>query len=154
MEIYFDNRQNKVDIDREIEESIEKTIELVLVLENRNLDYEVSVSFVDNNEIRLLNKQFRDKDVATDVLSFPMEDEWSDEEFLEEENAVLGDIVISCERAFEQSKEFDHSYKREILYLTAHSMLHLLGYDHMDSKEKDIMRSKEKMIMKKMEIFK
>jgi len=81
---------------------------------------EVSVSIVDNAEIRELNREYRKKDVPTDVLSFPMD------------GYVLGDIIISMEKAVEQAQEYGHSVERELGFLVAHGMLHLLGYDHMD----------------------
>lgn len=149
MEIYIDNRQDKIDISEEINEIIEKVIKEVLVYENQSLDCEVSISFVDNAEIRELNKDYRGIDRETDVLSFPMDDE-----FTFEGPVLLGDVIISLEKALEQSEEFGHSINREIAYLTAHSMLHLLGYDHMDEEEKSLMRGKEKEIMRKLKIFK
>lgn len=112
-------------------------------------DYEVSVSFVDNEEIRVLNKEYRNIDMATDVLSFPM-----DQEFNIPGVTLLGDIIISLEKAKEQAEEFSHSLDREISYLLAHSIYHLLGYDHIEEEEKKEMREKEKSIMKKLKIFK
>lgn len=153
MEVLIDNRQSKITINNEIENLVKEVCEECLKLEGRSLNYEISVSFVDNEEIRELNKTYRGKDKATDVLSFPMEDD----EILVEENseeAILGDIVISAEKALEQSEDYGHSFEREIAYLTAHSMFHLMGYDHMTEEEKKIMRDKEKQIMKKLGIFK
>ncbi len=149
MEIYIDNRQDKVKIGDEISEVIEKVVHEVLIFEGESLDCEVSVSFVDKEEIRELNREYRGIDKETDVLSFPMEDE-----FFIEGPILLGDIIISLEKALEQSEDFGHSLYREIAYLTAHSMLHLLGYDHMEDEEKSIMREKEKEIMKSLKIFK
>jgi probable rRNA maturation factor len=153
MEVLIDNRQSKITITNEIENLVKEVCKECLKLEGRTLNYEISVSFVDNEEIRELNKTYRGKDKATDVLSFPMED---DEILLEEnsEEAILGDIVISAEKALEQSEEYGHSFEREIAYLTAHSMFHLMGYDHMTEEEKKIMRDKEKQIMEKLGIFK
>ncbi len=107
------------------------------------------MSFVDNEEIRELNREYRGVDRETDVLSFPMEDE-----FLVGGPILLGDIIISLEKALEQSVDFGHSLYREVAYLTAHSMFHLLGYDHMKEEEKNIMREKEKEIMRRLKIFK
>lgn len=149
MEIYIDNRQDKVEINEEISEIIQKVVNEVLSFENKSLDCEVSVSFVDNQEIKELNREYRGVDKDTDVLSFPMEDE-----FFTEGPILLGDIIISMEKALEQSEDFGHSIYREIAYLTAHSMFHLLGYDHMEDEEKSIMREKEKQIMKRLKIFK
>ncbi|MBU5427105.1 rRNA maturation RNase YbeY [Tissierella pigra] len=149
MEIYIDNRQDKIKLEYDIERIIENVVKEVLNLEEESLDCEVSVSFVDNTEIRELNREYRSMDKETDVLSFPMEDD-----FFLEGPTLLGDIIISLEKALEQSEDFGHSLDREIAYLTAHSMLHLLGYDHMEEDEKDIMRTKEKEIMKRLGIFK
>ena len=149
MEIYIDNRQNKVDVDEEISVIIEKVIKEVLDFENQSLDCEVSLSFVDNEEIKVLNRDYRNVDRETDVLSFPM-----DNDFFQMGPVLLGDIIISVEKALEQAEEFGHSLFREIAYLTAHSMFHLLGYDHMEDEEKTLMREKEKEVMKKLGIFK
>lgn len=149
MEIYIDNRQDKIKLEYDIERIIENVVKEVLNLEEESLDCEVSVSFVDNTEIRELNREYRSMDKETDVLSFPMEDD-----FFLEGPTLLGDIIISLEKALEQSEDFGHSLDREIAYLTAHSMLHLLGYDHMEEDEKAIMRTKEKEIMKRLGIFK
>lgn len=149
MDIYIDNRQDKVKLDSNIYEVLEEAIKESLLLEGRHLNYEISISFVDNEEIRELNREYRNIDRETDVLSFPLE---------EDESIVpiplLGDIIISVEKALEQSIEYGHSLLREICYLTVHSMFHLLGYDHMEEDEKKIMRSKEKQVMKNLSIFK
>mgnify|MGYP004504643039 CR=1 FL=1 len=114
---------------------------------------------MDNEEIQRINKEFRNKDAVTDVLSFPMlefdEDgnaEDCDFDF-DGEEAVLGDIVISAERAAEQAKSYGHSFKREIAFLTVHSMLHLLGYDHVTSEEDEkVMFTKQDEILKQLGI--
>lgn len=149
LEILIDNRQSKIKLEDNIIPLIEKAIETVLKLEGKDLNYEISISFVDNNEIRQLNKEYRNVDRETDVLSFPMEEG----DKIMSMN-ILGDIVISLEKALEQSIEYKHSITREIIYLTVHSMFHLLGYDHMTEDDKLIMRNKEKEIMKKLKIFK
>lgn len=149
MELYIDDRQNKVKLDKEIFEAVEIAIKETLLLQGKSLNYEISLTFVDNEEIRGLNREYRKIDRETDVLSFPME---QDESQLPV--PMLGDIVISAEKALEQSTEYGHSFIREISYLTVHSMLHLLGYDHIDENEKLIMRNKEKEVMKKLKIFK
>ena len=143
MEIYVDNRQSKVEITEEIMEVLERVIEEVLIFQEKPLDSEVSISFVDNEEIRELNRQYRGIDRETDVLSFPIDDD-----FIFDGPLLLGDVIISAEKALEQSKDFGHSLNREIAYLTAHSMFHLLGYDHINEDDKLVMRSKEKEIMK------
>lgn len=104
---------------------------------------------MDNEEIHQINKQFRGIDRPTDVLSFPQltfeEGEIMDRN--ENGEVVLGDIIISLERAREQAEEYGHSLKREIAFLTAHSMLHLLGYDHMEPEEEKEMFAKQKEIL-------
>ncbi len=110
---------------------------------------EVSVTFTDNEGIRKLNAEYRSIDKPTDVLSFPLTDfEGGEEPPADEEVASLGDIVISLERAREQASQFGHSFEREVAFLTVHSMLHLLGYDHVNSEEEDReMRKKQKQIL-------
>lgn len=148
MKVYIDNRQDKIKLDENIYKDMERIIKETLLLEGKSLDYEVSISFVHNKEIKELNKDYRDVPRVTDVLSFPMEED------LMIPVPMLGDIIISAEKALEQSIEYGHSLKREILYLTAHSMFHLMGYDHMKEDEKKIMRGKEKKVMKALEVFK
>lgn len=150
MEIYIDDRQEKIEIKSDISDIIEKVIMEALTLEGKSLDYEVSISFVDNDEIKELNRDYRGVDRETDVLSFPIE-----EDFLVEGGPLLlGDIIISIEKALEQANDYGHSLYREIAYLTAHSMFHLMGYDHMEDDEKLIMREKEKETMKRVKVFK
>ena len=148
MEFYIDNRQDKYIVSEEIESLIEKVILESFKVEGLSDDYEVSISFVDNSEIKLLNNEYRGVDSETDVLSFPM-----DEDFILP-IPLLGDIIISMEKAKEQAEEYGHSLEREVAYLTAHSMFHLMGYDHMNDEEKDIMRLKEKQVMKNLNIYK
>jgi probable rRNA maturation factor len=114
----------------------------------------VSVTFTDNEGIRELNREYRNKDSATDVLSFPMysftEDDMPDTDF----SVELGDIVLSLERASEQAVEFGHSYEREVAFLTVHSVLHLLGYDHEISPEDEAdMIARQKKIMNELNIL-
>lgn len=147
--VLFDNRQDIMEITEANEKAIETAVETVLKAENKSGNYEVSVSFVSNEEIRELNRDFRNVDSETDVLSFPMDD---DDEF--DGVIILGDIVLSTQRIIEQANEFGHSLEREMIYLTVHSMLHLLGYDHMITSEKEEMRQREKEIMKELQLFK
>ncbi len=118
---------------------IRRAIAEALFYERVFFDCEVSVTLCDNAHIRALNKQYRDKDAATDVLSFPMYDaaELPQDGEIDGETVLLGDIVISIERAAEQAAELGHSTEREIAFLAIHSTLHLLGYDHERSKEDD-----------------
>lgn len=108
-------------------------------------DVEISITFVDDEEIRELNAQYRDVDKVTDVLSFPQFE--SPEELPEEGEIILGDVVLNVEQAKRQAEEYGHSEDREIIYLFVHSLLHLLGYDHMEEDEKAEMRGAEEEIM-------
>ncbi len=107
----------------------------------------VSVTFVDEEEIRELNKEYRDVDKVTDVLSFPQFDDLND--VPEKGEICIGDVVICPEQALLQADDFGHSPERELVYLFVHSIFHLLGYDHMEENEKEEMRSKEELIMSK-----
>ena len=150
MELFIDNRQDILDITEDTIEAVKEVIKECLLFEGMDLEYEVSLSFVDNKEIRELNKVYRNKDNETDVLSFPMEDEG----MFHEQLPLLGDIVISTEKIISQAEEYNHSFKRELLYLITHSMFHLMGYDHIEAEEKEIMRNKEKEVMRKIKVFK
>lgn len=160
--IFVDNRQNKMEVTKELENTIKNVIEHALKEERVNVPCEVSVIFIDNEEIREINRENRSIDKVTDVLSFPMLDypegkvfkdvylnHKFDEADLDGDNLVLGDIALSLERTEEQSVEFGHSFLREAAYLTVHSLLHLLGYDHMDETEKVVMRKREEEILNK-----
>lgn len=144
MEIIFDDRQDYKKLDEGIMKKIEVVMNTVLEKEGYDDDYEVSLSFVTNEEIRELNKNFRGIDKVTDVLSFPL---MLDDDIVEYEEESLGDIVISIERAEEQSIEYGHSIEREVCFLVCHSMLHLLGYDHMEEDEAKLMQAKEREVM-------
>lgn len=155
--ILIENEQDKVDITAEIENIVRTTIEYSMKSENLDKDYEVSVLFVDDSEIREINKEHRDIDKATDVLSFPMVDFHNGQLIsdvgdydLDEELLFLGDIIISAETAERQAKEYGHSLFREIAFLTAHSCFHLLGYDHMEPEEEEVMKDKQEAVLLKM----
>ena len=123
----------------------------VLQLEKFEDSAEVSVSFVDNQQIHEMNKQYRGRDSATDVLSFPMGENGQYDINHETGAKILGDIVISVPKAVEQAHNYGHSLSREIAYLTAHSMLHLLGYDHeQGGLERVRMREKEELVMREL----
>ena len=147
MEIYYDDRQDDIKITDEIKNLIEKSIAAVLKVENLHENVEVSVSFVSDEEIRDLNRDYRGVDKSTDVLSFPMDDEFIID------NRILGDVIINTRRVMEQAEELGHSEERELSYLTVHSILHLLGYDHMEDEDKKEMREREKLAMKELSIY-
>ena len=120
----------------------------VLKIENFEGSAEISVRFVNNDEIHSLNKEFRNVDRSTDVLSFPLGENGEYDINNDTGAKMLGDIVISMETAFAQSKEYGHSFEREIAFLTVHSMLHLLGYDHVNGGlEAMRMREKEEIVL-------
>lgn len=148
MIIQISNRQEDFQIDDELTSDIEKSIRICLLQELNDDNYEISLSFVSEAEIRKLNRDYRDKDSVTDVLSFPLDDDFAIQ------TNLLGDIIICCKRAIEQAKEYNHSIKREIVYLVVHSMFHLLGYDHIDESDRIIMRNKEKSALKEIGIYK
>jgi len=124
------NRQKEVKIPTGIRMLIRRCCNAVLKLENFKGSAEVSVTLVDNPYIQSLNKQYRNKDVPTDVLSFPMGKDGKYEIDPETNAQILGDIVISMEKVVEQCELYSHTMRREIAALTAHGLLHLLGYDH------------------------
>ncbi|MBR0423867.1 MAG: rRNA maturation RNase YbeY [Clostridia bacterium] len=142
------NRQKEVKIPTGIRMLIRRCCNAVLKLEKFKGSAEISVTIVDNAYIQGLNKQYRDKDLPTDVLSFPMGKDGVYEVDPETNAKLLGDIVISMEKVREQSKIYGHSLRREVAYLTAHCMLHLLGYDHEQGGiEKMHMREREDRIL-------
>ena len=147
MEIYYDDRQDDIKITDEIKNLIEKSIAAVLKVENLDENVEVSVSFVGDEEIRNLNRDYRGVDKSTDVLSFPIDDEFIIV------SRILGDVIINTRRVMEQAEELGHSNERELSYLTVHSILHLLGYDHMEDEDKKEMREREKLAMKELSIY-
>lgn len=151
MELIIDDRQDKLKVNEELIEKIKDIILECLDYEGYDDDYDISLSFVDNKEIHELNNMYRGIDRATDVLSFPMLDEEFDFD-IELEEKSLGDIVISLERAFEQSIDYNHSFEREVCFLVCHSMFHLLGYDHDTEENTKEMREKEEYILNKLSI--
>ncbi|QNU65665.1 rRNA maturation RNase YbeY [Ruminiclostridium herbifermentans] len=153
--IIIENEQDKVSIDENINILIKKVIDICMKAENLEMEYEVSVLIVNDEEIRLINKEHRDIDKSTDVLSFPMAEFKNGELIsdegdydLESEQLMLGDIIISAETAKRQAMEYGHSFEREIAFLTAHSCFHLLGYDHMEEAEEKVMFSKQEAVLK------
>ena len=137
--IYFENNQEKAVITYKLKRLIRMSVEATLAYEEIERDLEVSVTFTDDEGIRKLNRSYRKIDRATDVLSFPLFDfEGEDDALADETCNMLGDIVLSLERAAAQAEEFGHSFEREVSFLTVHSMLHLLGYDHETSEEDEL----------------
>ena len=143
---FFKDEQDKFELRVALKAIARKAIFNTLVYEGFDKDCEVSVTFTDNEQIKELNKNYRNKNSATDVLSFPMFDDFTNVEMVND--IPLGDIVISLERAAKQGYEIGHSIYHEVAFLCVHSTLHLLGYDHETSKadEKE-MFAKQKEIM-------
>ena len=139
----------KILIDKRKKETLEKVCLKSLQYEEFNEDCEISLSIVTNDEIHDINKQFRNIDSPTDVLSFPQLtfEEGEEADVNENGEIVLGDIIISIDRAKEQAEEYGHSLKRELAFLSVHSMLHLMGYDHMVPEEEEDMFRRQKEIL-------
>ncbi len=158
-EILIENDQAEIEIKPEDEELIKRCVLAVLEYEECDFDAEVSITIVDEDEIKALNGEHRQKDSVTDVLSFPIlefdeDGDIIDSEFdFDDELVMLGDIVICAKRASEQASQYGHSFERELAFLTVHSMLHLLGYDHEHSDdEEQEMFLRQKEILDKMGI--
>lgn len=158
-ELYIENQQTEIEITDEIKKVLQDAVDKVLESEECNFDAEVSITIVDEEEIKNLNREHRDKDAVTDVLSFPIlefdeDGNIIDSEFdFDEEYVVMGDIVLCAKRALEQSEQYGHSFIREMAFLTVHSMLHLLGYDHEDDEEmQKVMFDKQEKILTEMGI--
>ena len=153
VKIYFSNRQRETELPKGLRTNIRKCCERALAEEQIEDDAEVSVTVVDNMEIRELNREHRDKDRVTDVLSFPMSEDGEFDVNPDTGRIMLGDIVISAPKAEEQAKEYGHSLMRELCFLATHSMFHLLGYDHEVSDEDEkIMFDKQDRVLKKLGI--
>lgn len=130
LKVYIDNRQKKVKIPSGLRLLVRRSCNATLIYEEFEGKAEVNVTFVDDAQIRELNLQYRKKDAPTDVLSFPMGENRKFDLDPDTGAFVLGDVVISLERAEEQAKKYGHSLQQEVAFLTVHSMLHILGYDH------------------------
>lgn len=148
--------EKKLELD--FENIITKVVNTSLDTEDCPYDIELNVILTDNNEIKEINKEYREIDSATDVLSFPMVDYTSPSDFshLEEDDTyfnietgelILGDIVISVEKVIEQANEYGHSLERELSFLVAHSMMHLFGYDHMVDEERIVMEERQELVL-------
>lgn len=144
MELLVNDRQYKYEIGKQLIQLLQKAALKCLVYENWDLDYEISLLLVDDDEIKELNRLYRGKDCPTDVLSFPLID---GKQIMDTGEKLLGDIVISVERAVLQSKEYNHSFEREIVFLLVHSMFHLMGYDHNTKKASEDMRVREEAVL-------
>ena len=158
MTILVENEAKRV-LDFDYEEVIKNVVKRVVDTENCPYEVEVNVLLTNNEEIHEANRDFRNIDRPTDVLSFPMVDydfpadfslvNESPEGYLnpETDELLLGDIMISVDKVYEQAEEYGHSSKREFAFLIAHSMLHLLGYDHMEDEERVVMETKQEAVL-------
>ena len=148
IKVIITNDQKEVKIPTGVRMLVRRCCNAVLTFEDFSEPAEISVTFVDDEEIHKLNKQFRNIDRATDVLSFPLGENGVYDVNHDTGAKMLGDIVISIEHAIMQSKLYDHSLQREIAFLTVHSMFHLLGYDHENGGLEMVrMREKEEAVL-------
>ena len=154
VELITENEQNKEEVTPELLSLIQAVCQEVIKEEECDFDAQISLTLTDNENIKKINKEYRNIDAPTDVLSFPLLEFDENGQIIENEfeydegMIMLGDIVISLERAKEQAKDFGHSFRREVAFLTAHSMLHLLGYDHVDDKEgEELMCQKQEAVL-------
>ena len=148
LDIENDNKYEKI-----ISRVLEKCFEIEQLLDEKFI---VSVTLTNPENIKLLNKKYRNIDKSTDVLSFPMFDKEEIDKIRKnlniQYNDILGDMVISIEQVKTQAKEYGHSFERELSYMVVHSFYHLLGYDHMSEDEKKVMREKEEYVLEKLNI--
>ena len=144
LQIYFENVQDAERVTYALKMLVRRAILATLEYEKKDGHSEVSVTFTDNEGIRAINREYREIDAPTDVLSFPLFEE-------AEGTRMLGDIVLSLEKCRAQAEEFGHSFERECAFLTVHSTLHLLGYDHVNSEaEEQDMRARQTAIVENM----
>jgi len=154
MNIYMTDENNRLtEEQRQLVESI-----LIYTAEQEEVDSnsELSVTFVSNDEIQEINREWRGKDQATDVISFAMEELGEDEidfGLLEDEPIVLGDLIISVERCREQAAEYGNHFERELGFLAVHGFLHLLGYDHIEKADEEVMTKRQEEILHHFELF-
>lgn len=163
MAIEIINEQAIIDVTDEIERIIKGCVEASLAHEHIDFECEIGITLVDDETIERLNGEFRGINRPTDVLSFPLLDfkgnvrDLTEEDILYDKNrdtgcVMLGDIVISLQRAVDQAREYGHSLHRELGFLTVHGMLHLLGYDHEKDYERQQMREKEERVLERLDL--
>lgn len=154
MIITLENDQDKLRISEELEKLLTAGLNVVARLHKLPVQTEVDITIVDDAEIHTLNRDYRNVDRSTDVLSFALDEESKEEPELVggPEEHLLGDIIISAETAARQAEEFGHGLEREIVYLAVHGLLHLLGYDHMNDADKAVMRAKEEEALREIRL--
>ncbi len=151
VKVNFINSQKFYKITPEIKKTVKDAVSSALSYENFNEKAEVNVTFTDDEQIRVLNNDFRGIDRSTDVLSFPLGENGEYDVNPENNALMLGDVVISTEHALNQGELYGHGIIREFAFLTVHSILHLLGYDHINSEEEEtVMRKKQTEILENM----
>ncbi|MGI6669426.1 MAG: rRNA maturation RNase YbeY [Acetivibrionales bacterium] len=155
--VFIENEQESVDIDSGHIELLKKTVSACLDEEGISTGCEINIVLTDDKTIRQFNKKYRNIDTPTDVISFPLADMKNGKLINEEGDynideglLLLGDIVISAETALRQAGQYGHSFERELAFLTAHGVYHLLGYDHMESCEETVMMSKQEAALEKL----
>lgn len=157
MTVLIENLQRKIAVTDHIIGLLNRAVELSLRMEEFSIPCEISIMLVDNDEIRDINREHRHIDKATDVLSFPMADiaegrlisDTGDYD-MDENLLLLGDIILSTEKACEQAEEYEHSLERELAFLTTHGMFHLLGYDHQQEDEEKRMLAKQEAVLEQL----
>ena len=153
IQIEFDGIEENEDYLSVINQVLEKCYEVEKI---NNEKIFINIILTNPQKIRQINKEYRNIDKETDVLSFPMFEKQELDELLKVqdfiEKDILGDVVISIPRVIEQAKEYNHSFERELAYMTVHGFYHLMGYDHMEEEEKKVMRNKEENILEQLEI--
>jgi len=164
MTFYVENETSH-DFSFPVEEVVEAVMETVLDMEGCPYESQINVLLTDNEGIRQYNRDYREIDAPTDVLSFPnldyevpsdfshMEEHTADYFDMESGELILGDIIISTEKVFEQATQYGHSVKREFAFLVTHSMLHLCGYDHMEPEEAAVMEEKQEQVLVRLGIL-
>lgn len=157
--------ETDIKLDLDYETIIKEVVEKALDLEGCPYEVELNVILTDNEGIREINRDYREIDAPTDVLSFPLIDYVTPSDFshVEEDTdsyfnpesgeLLLGDIIISVEKVISQAEEFGHSQKRELAFLVAHSMMHLFGHDHMEEEERLIMEQKQEHVLDELKIY-
>lgn len=151
MDVIISNYPEELTFPEEIEANVRAAAEMVGQLYGVE-NGEVSVTLTNNAYIHTLNKEYRGIDRPTDVLSFALNESEEPEMVDGPEVNVLGDLIISVERAEEQAADYGHSLRREVAFLTVHGMLHLLGYDHMEDEEREEMEAEQRFVMEKLGI--
>lgn len=153
MIISLENDQDIIVIPEKLEQLLSDGLNAVAKLHGLGEHEEVDITIVTDEEIHTLNRDYRNVDRATDVLSFALDEDGGEPELVGgPEVHLLGDIIISAETAARQAEEFGHGLEREIVYLAVHGLLHLLGYDHMQEEDKAIMRAKEEEALREIKL--